>query len=393
LWQSALAGVHYVDVNSTNATPPYTNWTTAATNIQDAVDAAVAGDQVVVTNGIYATGGRAVYGTLTNRVAVNKPLALRSVNGPQFTTIDGAGAVRCVYLTNSASLSGFTLTNGGVTLYVSESPPYRQTSGGGLWCEGTNDVVVSNCVVAGNWSWNSGGGAYGGTLNRCTVANNSSADGGGAAQSTLNNCTLVGNEAWGAFSDNYNLSAYGGGVYNCTLNNCALSSNSVSALIFGDYTSPGAGYYSYAYGGGAYGCRLNNCTLSGNSASADSEATTFSTDQYAYATGGGAADCTLSNCALSGNLASASAGVAYSGEAGAEGGGVYGGQLSNCLVTSNSASAVAFGGEYISLYAYGGAASTCVLTNSTLIDNLASLSVPRVSLPSQPAAAGLTLAP
>src|SRR5882724_2419366 len=272
LWQSALAGVHYVDVNSTNATPPYTNWTTAATNIQDAVDAAVAGDQVVVTNGIYATGGRAVYGTLTNRVAVNKPLALRSVNGPQFTTIDGAGAVRCVYLTNSASLSGFTLTNGGVTLYVSESPPYRQTSGGGLWCEGTNDVVVSNCVVAGNWSWNSGGGAYGGTLNRCTMANNSSADGGGAAQSTLNNCTLVGNEAWGAFSDNYNLSAYGGGVYNCTLNNCALSSNSVSALIFGDCTSPGAGYYSYAYGGGAYGCRLNNCTLSGNSASADSEA-------------------------------------------------------------------------------------------------------------------------
>src|SRR5690349_15052877 len=47
LWQSALADVHYVDVNSTNATPPYTNWPTAATNIQDAVDAAVAGDEVV----------------------------------------------------------------------------------------------------------------------------------------------------------------------------------------------------------------------------------------------------------------------------------------------------------------------------------------------------------
>jgi len=47
---AALAAVHYVDVNSTNATPPYTNWTTAATNIQNAVDAAVAGDEIVNTN-------------------------------------------------------------------------------------------------------------------------------------------------------------------------------------------------------------------------------------------------------------------------------------------------------------------------------------------------------
>ena len=128
----ALAEVHYVDVNSTNATPPYTNWATAATNIQDAVDAAVAADEVVVTNGIYATGGRAVYGTLTNRVAVDKPLVLLSANGPQFTTIDGGGISRCVYLTNGASLFGFTLTNGAAQ-YVSDSAPYRQTSRARWW--------------------------------------------------------------------------------------------------------------------------------------------------------------------------------------------------------------------------------------------------------------------
>lgn len=30
---SAPAATHYVDMNSPNATPPYANWTTAATNI------------------------------------------------------------------------------------------------------------------------------------------------------------------------------------------------------------------------------------------------------------------------------------------------------------------------------------------------------------------------
>src|SRR5882762_1284502 len=99
---NAPAAVRYVNVNSANPAPPYTNWSTAAVTIQDAVDAAVAGDQILVTNGVYQSGGRAVFGTMTNRVAVNKPVVLQSVNGPQFTMIRGysvygEASIRCVY--------------------------------------------------------------------------------------------------------------------------------------------------------------------------------------------------------------------------------------------------------------------------------------------------------
>src|SRR5262249_42534090 len=78
---------HFADAASISAAAPYSSWATAANNIQDAIDAALPGEIVLVTNGVYATGGKVMAGDLTNRVALTKALSVTSVNGPGSTII------------------------------------------------------------------------------------------------------------------------------------------------------------------------------------------------------------------------------------------------------------------------------------------------------------------
>lgn len=322
LWE-AFGETFYVNVSGASPAFPYTNWATAARTIQDAIDAAGGNDEIVVTNGVYATGGRLLGGT-TNRVVVVKPIILRSVNGPAATVIRG-DASRCVYLANGASLRGFTLTNG------------FAAAGGGAWCESTS-VTISNCVLVGNSASVFGGGVYSGTLEFCTLTRNlvghGGIGGGGAFGSILNKCVLVGNSSRDDCGDDV-CGSGGGGASSSVLNDCLLAANSA------DY-----------HGGGAFGSVLSNCILTNN---------------FGGYGGGGTAGGSLSNCFVADNRAGYEGGGCYNStvdrtiflrnRGGQYGGGVAFGSVVNSLIISNSA-----------IY-FGGGSYHSSLTNCTIAFN------------------------
>jgi hypothetical protein len=340
---NATAAVLYVDVNSATPATPYTNWSTAAAVIQDAVDAANPGDEVLVTNGIYATGGSVAFGgIITNRVLVDKPLNLQSVNGATVTTIVGYQipgtfygdqAIRGVYLTNGASIDGFTISNGSSRFGVDFSK-LEENQGGGIYCASTNERV-SNCIISGNTTDYEGAGTFGGTYNNCVISNNwlyyQSVDGGGACSAVLNNCMI---------SQNYGIR--GGGASQSILNNCMVQGNTAfeagggtsesqltaCRLIGNSVTNSmppafgGGGSYastlfqclvlqnlSASYGGGSYKDFIYGCRIISNSASS---------------LGGGTASSVVNNSLIFGNSASS-------------GGGALSGTLNNCTVVGNSA--------------------------------------------------------
>ncbi len=246
----ALGGVWYVDDDAPNDPGPGDplisdpNEDGSATHpfdaIQDAIDVAVDGDEVVLLDGTY-TGddnrdldfhGRAV--------------TVRSASGnPATCIIDCEGAGRGFYFHNGEGpgsiVQGLTVTRG------------RSTLGGGIHCDDSSPTLA-NCTIAGNSAEYDGGGVYcresNVTVSSCTIIENSANQGGGGVycdggSPTLTNCAIGGNSA-----------VYSGGGVLCndgspTMTNCAISGNVAS------------------FAGGGVIClgspTLANCTISGNS--------------------------------------------------------------------------------------------------------------------------------
>jgi len=276
---TASAATFYVWQSSPSPAPPFATWGTAATNIQDAINVATAGDEIVVTNGVYARGFGA-----GARVGLNKPVTVRSVNGPAVTIIRGdrsipsgvgPDALRCAYVANGAVLSGFALTNGATIVF----PSSAYGRGGGAYCE--PEGVVSNCVLTANVA-SEAGGLFGGHAKSCRIEGNMAfyGFGGGAAQSTLSGCILSSNLVFGQDD-----SCEGGGAYDCTLDRCIISGNS---SINDDENA--------AYGGGVARSRVVNCLVKDNKL-------------FGRGTGGGAYASSLTNCTVVGNDTGAIGGV------------------------------------------------------------------------------------
>lgn len=276
-----LAITRYVSPSGGNISP-YTSWANAANRIQDAVDVAVDDDVIVVTNGVYVSGGGYAPGyVLSNRVVITKRIIVRSVNGPAVTTIVGApdpntgdrgpNAVRCAYLTNDAVLTGFTLTNG----YTKDSfgMPYMDGYGGGVVLD--NGGMLTNCLVELCKAHFGAGGVYcnyGGTVVGCVIQNCVAGNGAGVycnSGGVVRTAVILKNHATAGPS----ISTSGGGGIYCKeggyIKGCAIYSNKAEAgeeskgggvlinaggevegsLIFDNYSETwGGGIYVYQGG-------------------------------------------------------------------------------------------------------------------------------------------------
>jgi hypothetical protein len=369
-----LSGFQFVNLSSTNPVPPYTNWLTAATNIQYAIAAAQPGGTVIVAAGNYAYGSYVVHGQEPNRVTITNAITVLGLSDLYWGTnmagvaIVGAPGIRGVYVGSNAVLSGFEITNG----YANNgSDPIYDQSGGGVWCETSG--VVSNCLITADMANNSGGGVYGGTVCGSVIVKDTASQGGGVSAGILNDCFIFENQA-----------SKGGGAYSNVLNNCTLQNNSAtygggaadSALINCSVISNFI--VTTGYGGGAYSCASTNCVLMGNGNANNGYSCygggafssilsdcTLVANSLSPGSGGGDFGGVLDNCALIGNSAS-SGGAAAAGPALNQG--TVPIVLNNCLISSNSAREG--GGVYVPVSGYL-SYTNCILNNCTLVSNTA----------------------
>ncbi|MBN1766560.1 MAG: right-handed parallel beta-helix repeat-containing protein [Sedimentisphaerales bacterium] len=236
--------------------------------IQGAIDVAMDGDTIIISQGTYPEH--------INLAGLAITLRSTDPNNPQVvanTVINGSGSGSVILLENSEDTStvidGLTITGGNSgfgagILCVDAGCTVRNcvissnivtNRGGGLYCQNGGEIIISGCTFSDNQAAQLGGGIYiintDIAIDYSTFSNNSSNDYGGGVfvrnteQATISDCVF----------NNGNTSTYGGGVC-CYESDLALSNtrlNGNEATYGGAVT-----YYSNSSGS------VKHCTITGN---------------------------------------------------------------------------------------------------------------------------------
>jgi hypothetical protein len=289
------AAVIYVDSAATGAGTG-SSWADAYPNLQDALDAAITGDDIWMAQGTYKPtydyglniGDRGNHFRMINGVAIyggfpntgdptfgdRDPLAYETIlsgdllgndnpNTPVKDLLDDPSRADNSYhvfnhqwstdLDSTAILDGFTITAGNADDSSFHSP---HAEGGGMR-NYSSSPTLTNCTFTVNSAIYGGGMDNTGsnlTLTGCTFFGNSASYGGGISnhhgRPKVSDCTFISNSA----EDD------GGGMYNKS------SSPKVThCTFFGNSASYGGGMYNREYSSP----RVTNCTFDGNSAQDD----------------------------------------------------------------------------------------------------------------------------
>ena len=335
-----LADTRYVDINNSTPSAPFTSWTTAANDIQSAVDSAVGGETILVADGTYE---------ITSRIKILKNLTLQSVNGPENVIVNANGNSRVFNLKGQISLEGLTITGG----YAS----HAVTLGGGVFAFGNSDILISDCIVENNESPDAAGGisifagkgkSISATIQNCIVRNNVTSNRGGGIQvaiwgssSVLISKSLVQNNRAGGFGGGIDVITFEGATGSVLIEDCTINTNQSLR------TGGGGGLACHAAGGIV---DISRCQITYNSATR----------------GGGVRlgrNATVSDSLIHGNETTIWAGGGVSGNSAEVS------QVANCTITGNRAKT------------YGGGLNKAFIYNSIVFNNDAGTQ-PNVSLDS-----------